>query len=354
MITPADRKQTVSLIAAAIASGARQNKACAELGISARTYQRWHDGGVIKSDLRPIVQRPKPANALTSVERAQIIDTCNQNQYKSLPPSQIVPMLADQGIYIASESSFYRVLKEANQLKHRGKSSPSLKRHKPDEYKATAPNQVWSWDITFLPTLILGQFFRLYMIIDIYSRKIVAWEVHERESAELAAQLATKACLAESVIGMNVVLHSDNGSPMKGATMLATLQKLGVMPSFSRPSVSDDNPYSESLFKTLKYTPAYPNKPFADITAAREWVLSFVHWYNNLHLHSGIRFVTPAQRHNNEDNKVLTARDNIYQEAKRKNPSRWSGNTRNWTPIQQVYLNPNKKAFDDDNQRKIA
>jgi transposase InsO family protein len=165
---------------------------------------------------------------------------------------------------------------------------------KPSGYKASAPNQVWSWDITYLARTIAGMFFRLYLVMDIYSRKIVGWEVHENERAEHAARLIRKACLAEGISEHGLVLHADNGSPMKGATMLATLQRLGVVPSFSRPSVSNDNSYSESLFGTMKYTPAFPSKPFESLTAARDWVHGFVHWYNEEHRHSGIQFVAPG------------------------------------------------------------
>lgn len=167
-------------------------------------------------------------------------------------------------------------------MHRRGRAQPPRKVAKPKAYRATRPNQTWSWDITFLAAsvAVVGRFYRLYMMMDIYSRKIVAWEVHERETAKHASALIRKACLAEGVREKELVLHADNGSPMKGATMLATLQNLGVIPSFSRPSVSDDNPYSESLFRTLKYTPAYPSKPFTSLGAAREWVHTFVHWYN--------------------------------------------------------------------------
>lgn len=354
MIPHPDREVAVQLIKDAIRSGARIHMACKEMEIDARTYYRWHQGGRVKSDGRPVSKRGKSANALSHEEKARIVEVCNEADYKNLPPSQIVPMLADRGIYLASESSFYRILKAAKQLHRRGKASNNVKRHKPAAFKASKPNQVWSWDITFLPTLVSGQFYRLYLIMDIYSRKIVGWEVHEKESAELAGVLAKKACLAEGVIGTGVVLHSDNGSPMKGAMMLATLQKLGVMPSFSRPSVSDDNPYSESLFKTLKYTPAYPAQPFADIDQARSWVLEFVTWYNTVHRHSGIRFVTPAQRHSNHDVSILHKRHRVYQQAKANNPSRWSGQTRNWQVIGDVCLNPNKKADVEENQRKVA
>ncbi|WP_305801658.1 DDE-type integrase/transposase/recombinase, partial [Thiolapillus sp.] len=173
--------------------------------------------------------------------------------------------MADEGIYIASESSFYRIMKEADQLHHRGKDQAPRKVAKPAAYKAAGANEVWSWDITFLATTVTGLFYRLYLVMDIYSRKIVGWEIHENETAENASLLIRKACLAEGVSERGLVLHSDNGSPMKGATMLVTLQRPGVVPSFSRPSVSNDNPYSESLFGTMKYTPAFPSKPFENL-----------------------------------------------------------------------------------------
>jgi transposase InsO family protein len=183
--------------------------------------------------------------------------------------------------------------------------------------------------------------------MDIYSRKIVGWEVHEREAAELSSILMQEALAGEGIDGTDLVVHSDNGGPMKGATMLVTLQNLGVIPSFSRPSVSDDNPFSEALFKTLKYCPHYPTRPFADLEEARKWVKDFVRWYNTQHLHSGIKFVTPEQRHYGEDTRILEKRKQIYEAAKKRNPERWSGNTRNWEVIKSVRLNPlreNKKA----------
>ena len=184
----------------------------------------------------------------------------------------------------------------------------------------------------------------LYLIVDLYSRKIVAWQVHDRESAEYAAALATEACFLEQVSPDQVTLHSDNGSPMKGATMLVTLQKLGVIPSFSRPSVSDDNPYSEALFRTLKYRPEYPQKPFRDLLEARTWVAGFVQWYNHEHLHSAIQFVSPNDRHAGCDKAILTQRHAVYQAARARHPARWSGATRNWEPTGEVALNKNNDS----------
>ncbi len=355
MISHPDRCKTVELIEQAVDTGARREKACKALGISLRTYQRWTHNGSVEMDNRPHALRPEPSNKLTPQERKKMVDISNQEEYRSLPPSQIVPRLVDKGLYIASEASFYRVLKEEHQHHHRGKAQAPRKVSKPQGYKATGPNQVWSWDITYLATVMVGIFFRLYLVMDIYSRKIVGWEIHERETAEHASVLIRKACLAEGIHGKELVLHADNGGPMKGATMLATLQKLGVIPSFSRPAVSDDNPYSESLFRTLKYTPAYPSHPFESLEAARQWVHTFVRWYNEDHRHSGIRFVTPADRHSGREREVLTKREATYAAAKERHPERWSGGTRNWTPAEAVWLNPeNPRASEDEFEEKAA
>jgi transposase InsO family protein len=202
---------------------------------------------------------------------------------------------------------------------------------------------VWSGDITYLPAFIKGQYFYLYMIMDIFSRKVVGFHVHDVESAEHASRLITQACLDEGIAHNQLVLHSDNGAPMKGLTMRATLEKLGVVPSFSRPSVSDDNPFSESLFKTLKYHPTFPRiDRFDDITTARVWSEQFVRWYNHEHLHSGLKFVTPEQRHTGKDSQILEKRHALYQEARHQRPERWARQTRNWKRITSVALNPNK------------
>lgn len=262
-------------------------------------------------------------------------------EFRDVPPHQIVPSLADQGEYLASESSFYRILKAEKLDTHRGKSKKGT-RKKVDAHVANNSNELWSWDITYLPTTIKGQYFYLYLIMDVFSRKIVGYEVYENESSEYASMVAKEAYLSEKIEGKTVKLHSDNGSPMKGATMLAMLQTLGVIPSFSRPSVSNDNPYSESLFKTLKYCPKYPSDPFKDLKSAREWVHAFVGWYNNEHRHRGIKFVTPSSRHQGLDQEILENRKKVYEAAKAKNPSRWSKGTRNWSRIETVFLNPGK------------
>jgi transposase InsO family protein len=252
---------------------------------------------------------------------------------------------------MASESTFYRVLTAANQVKHRNAARPAAESSKPRAVQATGPNQLYSWDITYLPTTVRGVYFYLYMFMDIYSRKIVGWQVYDEESTVLAAEVVRDICTREKIQPGQVVLHSDNGSPMKGATMLATLQRLGVVPSFSRPSVSNDNPYSESLFKTLKYRPGYPEKTFSELVDGRKWVTQFADWYNTEHRHSAIRFVTPAQRHAGKDDELLRRREAVYEAAKARHPGRWSGETRNWKPVRVVHLNPAKSANYDSHRR---
>ena len=341
LISDSDRIMAVELINEARENGSRLEPACKELGISVRTYQRWTEDGGVKVDQRPLIERPEPKNKLSKTERQEIIKVSNTNDYADLPPSKIVPKLADEGRYIASESSFYRVLKDEKLNTHRAKTKKPVKR-KPPTHIATAPNQVWTWDITWLRAMIKGEHFKLYLVVDMFSRMIVAHEVWNTENAKNSKKLIRKAALSQEIAVKDkpLVLHSDNGSPMKGATFLATLEKLGVQSSFSRPRVSNDNPYSESLFKTMKYRPLYPGGGFKDLNKAREWVASFVYWYNHQHLHSGINFITPYQRHYRLDIDIMKKRIETYKKAKAKNPERWSGDIRDWTLPEYVTLNP--------------
>ncbi len=304
------------------------------MGLSLKTYERW-----LKN---PCDQRQgplaTPANKLSEFERARVLEMATSKEYCDLPPCQIVPKLADKGEYIASESTFYRILKEEKMLTHRGKSKPSST-NKPSPLTAIAPNEVWSWDITYLRSAVKGQFYYLYMFMDIFSRKIVGWDVHASEGMDHSSTLVAKIYENENIKEGQVILHSDNGGSMKGATMLATLQKLGIVPSFSRPSVSNDNPFSESLFKTVKYCPQFPSKPFLSIETAKLWVGEFVQWYNCEHLHSGIKFVTPVDRHDGRDELILARRKIVYETARLQNPSRWSGDVRDWSMIKSVPLN---------------
>jgi transposase InsO family protein len=305
------------------------------LGLHPRTVQRWRtQGGGEDRREGPCVA---PANKLSAQEKAQVLTVANSPEFRDLSPKQIVPLLAERGQYVASESTFYRVLRAEGQQKHRERSRPASPR--PKGYTATGPSQVWSWDITYLKAGVRGSFFYLYLFVDVWSRKIVGWEVHDEESMDYASELARRLARREGLLPGKLVLHSDNGGPMKGATMKATLEALGIIASYSRPSVSDDNPFSEALFRTLKYRPEYPNHPFTTIAEARAWVAAFVDWYNLEHRHSAINFVTPEQRHTGEEHRILLARRRVYQEARKRNPERWTGKSRSWEPVLEVKLN---------------
>lgn len=331
----------MTLVAEAVAAGARRSTAAKQLGLTVRTLQRWtHAQGAGDGRRGP---HTAPANGLSADERAQVLALVNSPPYRELSPQQIVPrLLDDRGLYLASESTIYRLLRQADQLTHRLRTRPAVPR--PLGYLATGPNQVMSWDITWLPGPIRGTFFYLYLIEDIWSRKIVGAEVHAEELSSLAAALFQATCDRLGLDPAGLILHADNGGPMKGSTMLTTLQRLGVVASFSRPSVSDDNAYSEALFRTLKYRPGYPSKPFASLAAAQEWVAGFVAWYNTEHRHSAIRFVTPDQRHHGEENDLLERRHQLYLQAQASRPERWSRQNRNWSPVKTVALNPDRKA----------
>lgn len=329
-------------VEAALKQGAPRTQVYLRLGITQRTLQRWK--------LKPVDGRrgplTSPANKLTQLERALIISTANNAEFRDVSPKQMVPRLADRGVYLGSESTVSRVLAAEGLMAHRGFTKPPAPRPRP-ELVANAANQVWTWDITYLRSPIRGAFFYLYMVTDIFSRRIVGWEVHDEETSERSGPLLQR-LFAEVGRPKGLSLHADNGAPMRGATMLATIQKLGIAASFSRPRVSNDNPFSEALFRTVKYCALYPEKPFASLEAARSWVTGFSAWYNTQHRHSALRFVTPNERHNGLDHNLLAKRHELYQAARRRNPNRWSRQTRNWSPVAAVRIGA------ENNLRRIS
>jgi transposase InsO family protein len=350
MIGLEDRQRIAQDIGQAHEDGARLYKACEVAGIDVRTLQRWQAGeGLVAGDLRPTAVRPAPAHALSADERAQVLQVANEARFADVPPARIVPILADEGIYVASESTFSRVLRAAGQAAHRGRAKTPRKTRPPTTHIATAPRQVWCWDMTYLPAKVAGRWFYLYLILDLYSRKIVGWEVHGEDDADHAAHLVRRAAFAEGIAASDTkpVLHGDNGATLKATTVLAMLHWLGVKPSYSRPRVSDDNAFAEALFRTAKYRPEFPSDGFADLDAARAWAMRFTHWYNFEHKHSGIQYVSPAQRHAGEDHGILEARHAVYLAARHRNPARWSGDTRNWSPAGPVTLNPERDSVVD-------
>ena len=347
-----ERRRVLTLIDEAVTAGARQSAACEVLGIDARTVQRWQRRRVNDDGRRgPLTI---PGNKFRKPQCARILAVLNSREFRDLSPKQIIPLLADRGEYLGSESTAYRLLRAAGLQQHRERSRVrSVSR--PSELVAKGPNQVWCWDITYLPAEPRGMFYYLYLFEDVYSRCIVGWEVHEEENMELSSELVTTICQRRGVVSEGLTLHSDNGGPMRGITMLKTLRDLGIQASFSRPRVSDDNPYAESLFRTMKYRPHYPRRPFESLDAARAWVEQFVRWYNTEHLHSALNYVTPLDRHDGRDVDILAARHRVYQQARERNPERWSRHTRNWSPAGNVVLNPeNGKTKRLESSRQAA
>jgi putative transposase len=347
MISLGDRKTLALGIHVAHAAGARLQLACESAGIELRTLQRWKAcEGLTQSDGRPGALRPVPAHTLSPAERAEVLAVANEPRFAGVPPARIVPKLANKGVYLASESGFAHVLREHGQNAHRGRAKAPRTVRPPTTHMASAPRQVWCWDMTYLPTQVLGQWFYLYLILDLYSRKIVGWEVHASDDADHAAHLVRRTALAEGIASMltKPVLHGDNGSMPKATTVLSMLYWLGIKPTYSRPRVSDDNAYAESLFRTAKYRPEFQAKGFATLDEARAWAADFVRWHNVEHHHSGIRYVSPAQRHYGRDVAILAAGHALYQEARQRNPARWSGSTRDWSPVGAVTLSPERDS----------
>jgi transposase InsO family protein len=309
------------------------------------TLQRWRrqfagDGDGI--DRRKGSHR-QDVHRRSEEERLRILLTCNEPEFAALPPGQIVPVLADRGLYIGSERSSYRVLYDHGQAHRRGRARPPQEPRPLPRLRAAGPNHVWSWDITYLPTTVRGVCLYLYLMIDVWSHKVVAWDVAEREDPAIAADLVSSACIRERISKgrkQPLVLRADNGNAMRAATLESRLEELGVLRSFSRPRVSNDNPYSESLFRTAKYRPDYPRRPYASAEYACLWVASFVDWYNHRHRHSSIKFVTPHQCHSGQAVEICWHRSVIYEQARRRHPRRWSRSIRCWREPEVVWINP--------------
>lgn len=329
------------LIEEAHSSGARYTKACEIVGISLRTLQRWKRDGL--KDRRKGA-RKHVVRKLSPVIRQEIITVCNESRFQDRTPYEIVALLLDEGRYLASVRTFYRILKEENLLHHRSNSRVPSKRSKPPERVADKPNKVWTWDITWMPRDVKGLFFYAYVIIDIFDRSIVGWSVHEEESDSHGRDLFhdTISRQIPNKKAKDLFLHSDNGNPMKGITLLAFLASLRVSISYSRPRVSNDNPFIESYFKTLKYTTNYPLH-FKTLTSAREWMSSFIQWYNVEHLHSSLDYVTPEQMRSGKAQNIFRKRNMVMQEARQKFPERWgSRKMKEWKGLRYTALNPEK------------
>lgn len=271
--------------------------------------------------LRPLAPAHRSCRALLEAEKGQIRELLNSARFQDQAPREVYATLLDEGQYLCHWRSMYRILAEnqairerRNQLRHPVYAKPEL--------LATGPNQVWSWDITQLRGPVKWVYFYLYVLLDIFSRYVVGWLLAGRESRDLAEQLIAESCTKQNIARGQLTIHADNGGPMIAKSVAQLMVDLAVTESHSRPHVSDDNPYSEAHFKTLKYAPGYPDR-FADDEAARNWTRDFITWYNAEHHHSALGLLTPATVHTGAAAQCLAARQHVLREAYRAHPERF-------------------------------
>ena len=266
--------------------------------------------------------RPTPVRALSASERAQVRQTLNSERFADRAPRQVYAALLDEGVYLCSWRTMYRLLAAHDEVRERRDQLRHPTYHKP-ELLASAPNQVWSWDITKLRGPLKWTYFYLYVLLDIYSRYAVGWLLAEQESAALAEVLVAESCRKQGIVADQLILHADNGGPMCAKSLALLLSDLGVAASHSRPHTSDDNPFSEAQFKTLKYRSDYPDR-FGSLADARAWARPFFAWYNHQHYHSGLNLLTPASVHYGQAPAIQQQRQTVLSAAYTAHPERFS------------------------------
>ncbi len=289
---------------------------CQALGISRATYYRRKNRPV-----EPPATKRYPPRKLTPEEEQSILSTINAERFMDKGVPTVYTTLLDEGVYICSTRTMYRILHRHQQVRERRHDRTHPVYKKP-ELLATGPNQVWSWDITKVKGPKPWIFYQLYVVIDVFSRYVVAWMISEYESGEQAKVLIEEACQRQGLSGEGLTVHSDRGKAMRSKNLADLLGELGVQRSFSRPHVSNDNPYSESQFKTLKYHPTYPER-FGSLEDAQSYMRAFFKWYNTEHRHSGIAMMTPETVHTGRSEKVITHRKQVLQQAFQRNPERF-------------------------------
>lgn len=323
----------MSAIAEALGEQVGVKRACAVLNLPRSQVYRARQPQVVSA------QRPLPAAALSMQERDQVRQTLNSDRFADQAPRQVYASLLDEGTYLCHWRTMYRVLAAYDEVRERRNLLSHPVYHKP-ELLATAPNQVWSWDITRMRGPGKWTCFYLYVLLDIYSRCVVGWMIAEHESASLAKDLVETACTRQRVQRDQLVLHADNGGPMRAKSLALLLDELGVSASHSRPHTSDDNPFSEAQFKTMKYRPNYPNR-FGSIQDARAWARKFFAWYNEEHYHTGLNLLTPASVHDGQAQAICQQRQLVLRAAYAAHPERFSkGVPVVAAPPQAVWINP--------------
>jgi putative transposase len=266
-------------------------------------------------------RKAPPPRALSSDEKAVVRETLNSERFQDQAPREVYASLLDEGTFLCSWRGMYRILSENHEVRERREQRRHPAWVKP-ELVATGPNQLWSWDITRLRSLVAGTFYYLYVILDVYSRYVVGWLLALQESAELAQQLISTTCAKQGIRREQLTLHADHGSPMIAQTMTQLLSDLGVSKTHSRPRVSDDNPYSEAQFKTLKYCPDFPER-FGSLPDARAWAQTFFGWYNQAHHHTALGLLTPTMVHHGLAPAVLAERQRALSLAYAAHPDRF-------------------------------
>ena len=289
--------------------------ACESLAIPQST---WYRSLHPKAELSP---RPSPPRTLSETERQAVLGVLTSPRFVDMSPNAVYATLLDEGIYLCSTRTFYRILEENEQVRERRNQLTHPEYHRP-ELLAERPNEVWSWDITKLRGPKKWNHYQLYLILDVFSRAVVGWAVYDRESSVLAERLIKETCKKHGIQKEQLTIHADRGSSMRSKTVAELYIDIGVAKSHSRPYTSSDNPYSESQFKTMKYRPVYP-KNFSSLQEARDFVRTFVHWYNHEHRHSGIGLMPPAAVHSGEAQELRRKRNEVLECAYSVNPERF-------------------------------
>jgi putative transposase len=301
-----------------LASTVGVRPACDALSVPRAVFYRWRQGPTPLGERPP---RPRPARALSSTERESVLDCLHEERFQNLSPAEVYANRLDEGHFHCSIRTMYRLLKQCGQSRERRNQLTHPAYQKP-ELLATAPNQLWSWDITKLLGPAKWTYFYLYVILDVFSRCVVGWTLAPRESAELAKRLIEDSCSKQGIGRDQLTVHADRGSSMTSKAVAFLLADLGVTKSHSRPYVSDDNPYSESQFRTMKYRPEFPPR-FGSIQDGRAFCLDFFRWYNQEHRHSGIGLMTPAMVHYGEAPQVRDQRQAVLDAAYLAHPERF-------------------------------
>ena len=311
-------------------------KACEALGLARSNYYRWRKSPQGASDE---TVRPTPSWSLSREEQQKVLETLHTDRFIDQSPREVYATLLDEGLYLCSVRSMYRILNQHGEVRERRDQLRHPVYKKP-ELLATGSNQVWSWDITKLLGPAKWTYFYLYVLLDIFSRYVVGWMAAPQESASLAKKLIEESCVKQSIRSGQLVIHSDRGPSMRSKPVALLLADLGVTKSHSRPHVSNDNPFSESQFKTMKYRPEFPER-FGSLEDARTFCRDFFSWYNTQHYHSGIGLLTPEQVHDGLAQQIVKERQEVLKKAYDKNPDRFKRGVP--TPLtlpQAVWINP--------------